>query len=247
MPQSPRQDEYYDTRDYLDRDRDQHARERDRKRDHDHENDDRMHRRPSLAPTASDGGPMKILSPMSEEDEAERESRMRMIEEELEAAASASDDEDEAEEEDDEDDAAARRRRRGISTVHNGSRGGSRASGAAAAAARDNGAGGDVAKRGSQRWSKMMERAMVKLSAEIAALREQITSGREFRSQREKRPVAWFGWLAWAVFKHITIDLFVLALVLLWMRRRKDRRLEDHVRGALKVLREYIRKILPSR
>ena len=93
----------------------------------------------------------------------------------------------------------------------------------------------------------MMERAMVKLSAEIAALREQITSGREFRSRREKSSVAWFGWLAWALCKHITIDLFVLALVLLWMRRRKDRRLEDHVRGALRVLREYIRKILPSR
>ena len=88
---------------------------------------------------------------------------------------------------------------------------------------------------------------MVKLAAEVAALREQITSGREFRSQREKRTVAWFRWLAWALFKHITLDLFILALVLLWMRRRKDRRLEDHVRGALLVLREYIRKILPAR
>ncbi|CAK7197714.1 hypothetical protein SEUCBS139899_000362 [Sporothrix eucalyptigena] len=247
MPTSPRQDdEYYDTRDYLDRDRDQ---EHERTRGHGHERQERIHRRPSLAPTASDGGPMKILSPMSEEDEADRENRMRLIEEELEAAASA--DEDDLEEEDeDEAEAAARRRRRGITTVHNGSRGGSQKSGAAAATAANRAgaaAAGEPAKPGSQRWSKMMERAMVKLSAEIAALREQITSGREFRSQREKRPVAWFGWLAWAVFKHVTLDLFVLALVLLWMRRRKDRRLEDHVRGALLVLREYIRKILPSR
>ncbi|CAK7230790.1 hypothetical protein SCUCBS95973_007692 [Sporothrix curviconia] len=260
MPTSPRQDEYYDTRDYLDRDRDQdqhersraHGRDRDREQDHDHDRD-RIHRRPSLAPTASDGGPMKILSPMSEEDEADRENRMRLIEEELEAAASADEDNLDEDDEEDEDNAAARRRRRGITTVHNGSgggnRGGSQGSKAAAAAAAANRAGatGEPAKAGSQRWSKMMERAMVKLSAEIAALREQITAGREFRSQREKRTVAWFGWLAWALFKHITVDLFVLALVLLWMRRRKDRRLEDHVRGALLVLREYIRKILPSR
>ncbi|KJR87330.1 Acyl CoA binding protein [Sporothrix schenckii 1099-18] len=261
MPQSPRQDEYYDTRDYVDRDQRDRDRkfDRDHTRDHDHDHDhenERQHRRPSLAATASDGGPMKILSPMSEEDEAERENRIRMIEEELEAAASA-DDGDEEEEDEDGGNAAAKRRRRGITTVHNGSqygagpggsRGGSQRSGAAAAAATAAGAdSGDVAKRGSQRWSKMMERAMVKLSAEIAALREQITSGREFRSRREKSPVAWFGWLAWALFKHVTLDLFVLALVLLWMRRRKDRRLEDHVRGALRVLREYIRKILPSR
>ncbi|KAL1903634.1 hypothetical protein Sste5346_000263 [Sporothrix stenoceras] len=256
MPTSPRQDEYYDTRDYIDRDqRDRdHGRERERKREHDLENE-RQHRRPSLAATASDGGPMKILSPMSEEDEAERENRMRMIEEELEAAAS-DDDEEEEEEDDDDGAAAARRRRRGITTVHNGShygsgsRGGSRRSGGGGAAGSGeatDGAAGDVSKRGSQRWSKMMERAMVKLSAEIAALREQITSGREFRARSEKRPVVWFGWFAWAVFKHVTIDFVVLALVLLWMRRRKDRRLEDHVRGALRVLREYIRKILPSR
>ncbi|CAK7217134.1 hypothetical protein SBRCBS47491_003067 [Sporothrix bragantina] len=253
MPTSPRQDEYYDTRDYMDRDQD-HDHERSRAHGRNNE-DERIHRRPSFAPTASDGGPMKILSPMSEEDEADRENRMRLIEEELEAAASADEDDLDEEEEEDEDEAAARRRRRGITTVHNGSRGGNSRGGgsqgskaaAAAAAANRAGAAGEPAKPGSQRWSKMMERAMVKLSAEIAALREQITSGREFRSQREKRTVAWFGWLAWALFKHITVDLFVLALVLLWMRRRKDRRLEDHVRGALLVLREYIRKILPSR
>lgn len=253
MPPSPRQDEYYDTRDFQDRERDRERdrnRNRDRDLDHDHE---RQHRRPSLGATASDGGPMKILSPMSEEDEAERENRIRMIEEELEAAVSADDDDLEEEEERDEgngddDEGGATRRRRGITTVHNGSRGGSRGSATAAAAAAVTAAGaGDPAKRGSQRWSKMMERAMVKLSAEVAALREQITSGREFRSRREKSSVAWFGWLAWVLFKHITLDLFILALVLLWMRRRKDRRLEDHVRGSLRVLREYIRVILPSR
>lgn len=249
MPASPRQDEYYDTRDYLDRDRD---RDRDQ-RSHAHEHNrvrnahERIHRRPSMATTASDGGPMKILSPMSEEDEAERENRMRMIVEELEAATSADDDGlDEADEED-EADAGPGRKQRGVTTVHDGSRAGGEIPKATAAAASRASAAGEPTNLRSQRWSKMMERTMVKLTAEVAALREQITAGREFRSRREKRIMPWLGWLAWALFKHITVDILVLAIVLLWMRRRKDRRLEDHVRGALAIFREYLRRILPSR
>ncbi|CAK7264991.1 hypothetical protein SEPCBS119000_001283 [Sporothrix epigloea] len=250
IPASPRQDEYYDTRDYLDRDRDQRHDQRSRAhgRDTAHE---QIHRRTSLSLTASDGGPMKILSPMSEEDEVERENRMRLITEELETAASADDDDDfEEEEEENGDEAATARRQRGLTTVHDGSRAGgetSKTKAAAAAAAGRASTAGEPATSRSQRWSKMMERTMVKLTAEIAALREQIQSGRGFQSQRENRTVPWLGWLAWALFKHITVDIFVLAVVLLWMRRRKDRRLEDHVRGALLVIREYIRKILPPR
>ncbi len=242
MPPSPRQDQYYDTHDYLDQGHG-HA------RDHQH---GRQHRRPSLGAPASDGGPMKMLSPMSEEDEAERENRMRMIEEELNAAASA-DDNGDAENDDTGGDAAdddggdegetriddARRRRRRATA-------GTRSGGLRGVAATPQ-PEPEPAKRENQRWHKMMERAMVKVSAEVAALREQITAGREFRSRRESRPFEWAGWLAWALFKHVALDLLVLTLVLLWMRRRKDRRLEDHVRGALRVLREYIRKVLPSR
>lgn len=105
---------------------------------------------------------------------------------------------------------------------------------------------GEYVKRG-DRWSKKMERAIVRLSAEIAALREQITTGREWRSKKERSFGAWVSWLLWVVTKHIVIDSFILAFVLLWMRRKKDRRLEDHVRAALMIGREYVRKVLPSR
>lgn len=135
---------------------------------------------------------MKILSPMSEDQEAEHDYQRRI-----------------AEEEEDEED-------------------------------------GEYVKKG-DRWSKKMERAIVRLSAEIAALREQITSGREWRSKRERSPGAWLSWFFWLITKHFAIDLVILAIVLIWMRRRKDRRLEDHVRAALRIAREYIRKVLPSR
>lgn len=106
--------------------------------------------------------------------------------------------------------------------------------------------GGEYVKRG-DRWSKKMERAIVRLSAEIAALREQISTGREWRTKKERSFGAWVGWVLWLMLKHLVIDTAVTVIVLLWMRRRKDRRLEDLVRATLRLGREYVRKILPSR
>lgn len=144
-----------------------------------------------VQPISGDERPLKMLSPMSEEDEAEQDYQRRI------AADEPEDD-------------------------------------------------GEYVKRG-DRWSKKMERAIVRLSAEIAALREQITTGREWRSRKERSFGAWVGWFLWVATKHIVIDAFILGLALLWMRRKKDRRLEDHVRAALKIGREYVRKVLPSR
>lgn len=144
-------------------------------------------------PASGSDGPMKVLSPMSEQDEAELRSQRQM---ELE------DDEEEAE------------------TNSN---------------------------KGSGRWQRKVERAITNLSAEVAALREQITTGREWRSKKDKSFPAWLGWLVWTVTKHLLVDFFILSIVLLWMRRRKDKRLEDLVRAALQLTREYVRKVLPSR
>jgi acyl-CoA-binding protein len=141
-------------------------------------------------PASGSEGPMKVLSPMSEEDESER--RVAELAEQA------------------EDDPSEYSRR-------------------------------------NDKRSKRMERAIVRLSAEIAALREQIATGREWRSRKERGVLAWIGWLFWTVTKHVTADIIILLLLLLWMRKRKDRRLEDHVRAILRLAREYIRKILPAR
>lgn len=141
-------------------------------------------------PLSGSEGPMKILSPMSEQDEAEARSQRLM----------------------DLDDALEESR-----------------------------------DQRSSRWQKKVERAVTKLSAEVAALREQITTGREWRSKKDRSFPVWFGWMLWVFLKHLVVDCVILAIVLIWMRRRKDRRLEDLVRSALKLMREYVRKVLPSR
>ncbi|CRK26675.1 hypothetical protein BN1708_014636 [Verticillium longisporum] len=143
-------------------------------------------------PTSGTEGPLRVLSPMSEDDAAERESRRQAI----------------AEEDGEEDD--------------------------------------DAPKKGSK-WSRSVENALVKMSAEVAALREQITTGREWRFKKERSLPAWLGWLVWMIMKHLAIDIVLLAFILLWMRKRKDRRLEDLVRAGLKLAREYVRNVLPSR
>ncbi|RWA13698.1 hypothetical protein EKO27_g1382 [Xylaria grammica] len=139
-------------------------------------------------PTSGTEGPMKVLSPMSEDDAAEHQYRDKQ--------------EDESE--------------------------------------------GDYVKKG-DRWSRKVEQALMRLSAEIAALREQITTGREWRAKKERSIPARIGWVLSLIAKHFAIDVFILVIVLIWMRRRKDRRLEDQVRAILGVVREYARKVLPSR
>lgn len=96
-------------------------------------------------------------------------------------------------------------------------------------------------------WSRSVEHALVKMSAEVAALREQITAGREWRSKKDRSWPSWFAWLFWLILKKIAIDAALLGILLLWMRKRKDRRLEDLVRAGVRLFREYAREFLPSR
>lgn len=97
------------------------------------------------------------------------------------------------------------------------------------------------------RWRKTVEQALVKMTAEVAALREQIATGREYQGKKRRSFGRWVAWFLWLGVRHFLVDVAVLGIVLLWMRRRKDRRLEDLVREALRIGREYVRKILPPR
>jgi hypothetical protein len=98
-----------------------------------------------------------------------------------------------------------------------------------------------------QKWRQTVEQALVKMTAEIAALREQIATGREYQGKRRRSFGRWLGWLIWASVRHFLVDVVVLGIVLIWLRKRKDRRVEDLVREGLKIGREYVRKILPAR
>jgi hypothetical protein len=107
-------------------------------------------------------------------------------------------------------------------------------------------AGGD--KSGKKKdWRRTVEQALVKMTAEIAALREQIATGREYQGRRRRSVGRWVAWLIFLAIRHLLVDALLLGVLLYWLRKRKDRRIEDLVRAGLKVGREYVRKVLPPR
>ncbi|KAF2085712.1 hypothetical protein K490DRAFT_74876 [Saccharata proteae CBS 121410] len=85
---------------------------------------------------------------------------------------------------------------------------------------------------GDPKWKRRVEQALVKMTAEIAALREQLESRRLFKHSQRYSLVGWVGWILWNAAKLMLADIVVLGVILLWMRRKKDRRLE----GAVRVL-----------
>ncbi|KAL0258674.1 hypothetical protein SLS55_006175 [Diplodia seriata] len=83
-----------------------------------------------------------------------------------------------------------------------------------------------------KQWRRRVEQALVKMTAEVAALREQLESRSLYQHTRRRRFLAWVGWFLWFIVKLIAADMVILGIILLWMRRKKDRRLE----GAIRVL-----------
>ena len=149
-------------------------------------------------PQTGTEGPMRVLSPMSQDDEEERESQRRL--------GHNDDYDDEVEYNDSEQ--------------------------------KD---------KKTKKWRRSVEQALVKMTAEIAALREQIATGREWQGKKRKSPGRWLAWLLWLCIRHSLVDIVVMGVLLLWLRKRRDRRIEDLVREGLRIGREYVRKILPAR
>ncbi|KAG9243358.1 acyl CoA binding protein-like protein [Calycina marina] len=153
------------------------------------------HPRQFQQPQSGTEGPLRVISPMSQDDEEERNSAERL---------GYNDDDDEYD-------------------------------------------GAEKKDKNTKKWRRSVEQALIKMTAEVAALREQISSGREWRGKRSRTVGRWIVWFLWLAVRHALLDMFVLGITLLWLRKRKDKRLEDLVRQGLKIGREYVRMVLPSR
>lgn len=79
------------------------------------------------------------------------------------------------------------------------------------------------------RWRRRVEQALTKMTAEIAAVREQMES-RTLAHRRRSGIWAWLKWILWTVFRQIVWDLALLGVILIVMRVRGDRRLENRLR-----------------
>ncbi|KAL4964507.1 acyl CoA binding protein-domain-containing protein [Aspergillus stella-maris] len=79
------------------------------------------------------------------------------------------------------------------------------------------------------RWRRRVEQALTKMTAEIAAAREQIEA-RAIAARRRNGVLAWLRWLVWVTLRQIVWDLAILGMLLIWMRLRRDRRLEEQLK-----------------
>jgi len=82
------------------------------------------------------------------------------------------------------------------------------------------------------RWRKRVESALIKMTTEVAALREQLET-RQYTNQRRRHSLlGWILRLGWFSIRLVVVDVAILWLVILYLRRKKDRRFE----GAIRVM-----------
>lgn len=93
-----------------------------------------------------------------------------------------------------------------------------------------------------RKWRKNIEQALVKITTEIAALREQIEAKRIGEERRRGGLWAWMMWLVWVAVRHLIIDLTIIGILVAWARRKDDRRVERSLNLLMQYLRERTRR-----
>lgn len=76
-----------------------------------------------------------------------------------------------------------------------------------------------------KRWRRRVEQALTKMTAEIAAMREQMEA-RADSTKRRSSIWVWMKWLVWIALRQILWDLALFTMGLLILRIRGDRRIE---------------------
>ncbi|OJK00186.1 hypothetical protein ASPACDRAFT_60037 [Aspergillus aculeatus ATCC 16872] len=74
-------------------------------------------------------------------------------------------------------------------------------------------------------WRRRVEQALTTMTAEIAAVREQIEA-RALAQRRRSGVWAWIRWFLWVCFRQVMVDLAIVGVLWVLMRLRGDRRLE---------------------
>lgn len=88
--------------------------------------------------------------------------------------------------------------------------------------------GDDYAIR-NRKWRRSIEVALAKMTAEIAALRENMEESRGF-VRRKTGVVAWLRWLALVLMRQVLTNAALVLVLVLWGRWKGDRKAEDWLR-----------------
>ena len=113
----------------------------------------------------------------------------------------------------------------------------------AAIAANLAGQGRDLDVR-NRKWRKRVERALVKMTTEVAALREQMEAKQISKGKRRNGTWAWMIWVVWVALRHTLVNLAILGLLVAWARRKRDKRVEMGLGLLVQYLGEQIKRVL---
>jgi acyl-CoA-binding protein len=95
------------------------------------------------------------------------------------------------------------------------------------------------------KWRRRVEEALTKMTAEIAALREQLSDSRVFGTTAHRRTGlwAWMKWLVWAALRQVAVNVILIGMVVLWGRWKGDRRAEEWVKRRWKELSTFLQTL----
>ena len=94
------------------------------------------------------------------------------------------------------------------------------------------------------KWRKRIEQALVKMTTEVAALREQVEAKHLRQGRKRDGLWAWLIWLVWAAIRHALVNLAILGVLVAWARRKRDRRVEMSIGLLMQYAGEQVRKLL---
>ena len=94
-----------------------------------------------------------------------------------------------------------------------------------------------------RKWRKRVEQALIRMTAEVAALREQLEARRISEGRPRIRLFAWVVWITWATVKHVSIDATLLTILYLWFKWKDDPRLELGLNMLVEAITRKIRRI----
>jgi len=105
-----------------------------------------------------------------------------------------------------------------------------------------------------QKWQRRVEAALTEMTAEIAALREQLSDSRSFGTadRRRSRLWAWVKWLVWAALRQVAVNMLLVGIFILWGRWKSDRRAEEWAKRRWNELSSFLqtltiwRKVWPA-
>lgn len=90
-----------------------------------------------------------------------------------------------------------------------------------------------------RKWRRSIESALTKMTAEIAALRENMEDSRVL-VRRRTGILAWLRWLALTLVRHMLTNAALVLVLVLWGRWKGDRRTEEWLRRRWKGLRALL-------